>query len=134
MIELMMCSPRASGVQGVLLRFVAHPVSAAFLGFLVMIPDGWVALPGALLAAAVAWWAWAAQVRAEAAGKALAGAAQIVIEWVSRRLAQHVEIRATFRSHFLFLQDQLVHHRLGAPHVCLAPRLTPTPILTRARG
>jgi len=135
MIDLQICSPRVSGARGAFLRVVTHPFSGAFLGFLVMIQDGaWAALVGALLASIVAWWAWSAQGRADRAGKALVGAANIVMEWVSRRRAQHVETRAALRRHLFPQELDISRARLGVYHPCLAPRLTPTPILTRASG
>lgn len=133
--DLYVCSPRLRGVRGEFLRALTHPMSAALLGFIVMIPDGvWAAVLGALLAAALAWWGWSVQDRADRAGAALLGAAGIVIEWISRPLAKHVEIRPLLRAHLFRLDLDICHARLGAPHSCLAPKLTPTPFLARASG
>lgn len=135
-LDLQICSPRLSGAKGAFLRAATHPLSAAFLGFLVMIPDGvWAALPGVLLAAAVAWWAWSAQGRADRAGQALIGAANLLAEFnslISWLASTQAEVWPDSDLH-VFL-PALHRARLGAPHLCLSPRLTPTPILTRASG
>lgn len=134
-LDLQMCSPRLSGARGALLRAATHPLSAAFLGLLVMIPDGvWAALLGALLAAAVAWWAWSAQGRADRAGQALIGAASLLAEfssWISWLASTQAGWPDSDPYDAL---RALNRERLGAPHTCLSPRLTPTPILTRASG
>lgn len=139
-LDLQICSPRLSGAKGAFLRVVTHPLSAAFLGFLVMIPDGvWAALLGTLLAVVVALWGWSAHAWADRMGKALIGAANRQNKLQEEGWATLGWLRCLVASEGGQQESiddlPLIHRvRLGAPHVCLSPRLTPTPILTRASG
>lgn len=134
------CSQRLTGAQGRVLRALTHPVSAALLGALVMAPDGLLAaLLGGLLAVSVAWGAWAAHGQADRSAAALLGAASRLLEAAPSRRILHAMAAAVWPSErdghaAADAQAVTAHARLGAPHLALTPRVTPTPTLARASG
>jgi hypothetical protein len=140
LLTLHICSPRLAGAQGRALRALTHPLSVALLGGLIMAPDGpLAALLAALLAAAVTWGAWAAHGQADRAAAALLGVTSRLLEAAPSRRVLHA-LAAAWASerdrHAQAADPQAIaaYARLGAPHIALTPRVTPTPNLARASG